>query len=347
MKTLFVVFIISAFVSLLISPLGANEVGGGDAWSFLSAGMGARAIGLGGSFVALADDATATYWNPSGLAQLNNREMTLMHIVSSKYEFDSGKDNFGSYNHMGIALPIKLDEQLRSGFGISFIHFTVDDIPHTEVDPFGEIVLLETFANTEWALTSSFGIACKDWFLGGLGGRYMRQSFLSYSVSGYGIDCGFLLKLDDLLNLKRDLNLGYMLQVNFNRQWKENENEIGSDDRTIKHNLGLAFNLINKDERKLVLALSVSPTHAAPTEISLGTEFQTELRYSLVGELRCGVNGWRIWEGESRLGNILNDSRRITAGAGIMYEYLKVDYAMTTNNQLEEINHWISVTLYP
>ena len=30
--------------------------------------VGARALGMGGAFVAVADDATATYWNPAGLA---------------------------------------------------------------------------------------------------------------------------------------------------------------------------------------------------------------------------------------------------------------------------------------
>ena len=34
--------------------------------------MGARAFGMGGAFVAICDDATATYWNPAGLAQLNS-----------------------------------------------------------------------------------------------------------------------------------------------------------------------------------------------------------------------------------------------------------------------------------
>ena len=29
--------------------------------------VGIRALGMGGAFVAVADDATATYWNPAGL----------------------------------------------------------------------------------------------------------------------------------------------------------------------------------------------------------------------------------------------------------------------------------------
>jgi hypothetical protein len=33
-------------------------------------GAGARAMGMGGAFIAIADDATAASWNPSGLAVL-------------------------------------------------------------------------------------------------------------------------------------------------------------------------------------------------------------------------------------------------------------------------------------
>lgn len=40
-------------------------------------GVGARAMGLGGNYVAIADDATALYWNPAGLAQLVRVEMAL------------------------------------------------------------------------------------------------------------------------------------------------------------------------------------------------------------------------------------------------------------------------------
>lgn len=36
-------------------------------------GLGARAIGMGGAFVSLADEWTAIYWNPAGLTQLSGR----------------------------------------------------------------------------------------------------------------------------------------------------------------------------------------------------------------------------------------------------------------------------------
>ena len=39
------------------------------------AGVGVRAMGMGGAFVGVADDYTAVYWNPAGLAQIDRREV--------------------------------------------------------------------------------------------------------------------------------------------------------------------------------------------------------------------------------------------------------------------------------
>ena len=40
---------------------------------------GARPNGMGEAFVAIADDATASWWNPAGLAFLPGRNIALMH----------------------------------------------------------------------------------------------------------------------------------------------------------------------------------------------------------------------------------------------------------------------------
>src|SRR5271163_2692007 len=40
-------------------------------------GIGPRAIGMGGAFTAIADDASAAYWNPAGLSQINSYEISV------------------------------------------------------------------------------------------------------------------------------------------------------------------------------------------------------------------------------------------------------------------------------
>ncbi len=42
--------------------------------SDLGIGIGARAIGMGGAFVSIADDASAVFWNPAGLTHLKDNQ---------------------------------------------------------------------------------------------------------------------------------------------------------------------------------------------------------------------------------------------------------------------------------
>src|SRR5262249_228129 len=50
-----------------------------SAGGFLRVPAGARAVGMGGAFVALADDGSAPFWNPAGLALLGAREILYQH----------------------------------------------------------------------------------------------------------------------------------------------------------------------------------------------------------------------------------------------------------------------------
>ena len=62
------VAILAVVFIFFVSPAQAWGTGAGDAAHFLRNGLGARALGMGGAFVAVANDATASVWNPAGLA---------------------------------------------------------------------------------------------------------------------------------------------------------------------------------------------------------------------------------------------------------------------------------------
>ena len=63
----FILFSLLLFVSQICAqPLVRVEIPS----SPNPVGSGARALGMGGAFIAIADDATAASWNPGGLIQL-------------------------------------------------------------------------------------------------------------------------------------------------------------------------------------------------------------------------------------------------------------------------------------
>src|SRR4051812_23561970 len=68
----------------------------GEASDLFTIGAGARSMAMGGAFTAVADDASAPYFNPAGLAYLDEHQLMVMH---APLYFDS------SYNYLSSANP--------------------------------------------------------------------------------------------------------------------------------------------------------------------------------------------------------------------------------------------------
>jgi len=75
--------------------LGGQRAGTSSA-TFLRIGVGARAVAMGETFVAVANDPSAIYWNPAGLASLQRRELSISHV---QWPADIG------YDHVTLTLP--------------------------------------------------------------------------------------------------------------------------------------------------------------------------------------------------------------------------------------------------
>src|SRR3989338_3348087 len=82
----------TAYGQIVISPPNINATP-------LPVGSGARAIGQGSAFIAVADDATAASWNPGALIQLERHECSVVYsFLSTQQEFDPGSTGLSLSN---------------------------------------------------------------------------------------------------------------------------------------------------------------------------------------------------------------------------------------------------------
>lgn len=85
MRRLLVALMLLCLVSAGLAPAevyGAqffDKVGTFDG-QFMKIPIGARATGMGGAFVAVADDASAVFWNPAGIARLSGNILSVNHL---------------------------------------------------------------------------------------------------------------------------------------------------------------------------------------------------------------------------------------------------------------------------
>ena len=80
---------------------------GTTAAQFLKIGVGARAISLGGTFVAQANDLSALYWNPAGLSNLTGSAVQLArtdYLAGINYNFAGFGTNLGPAGTIAASL---------------------------------------------------------------------------------------------------------------------------------------------------------------------------------------------------------------------------------------------------
>jgi len=93
----------------LIKPVSAQEVSktGTTAAKFLSIGIGPRANAMGGAFTSVANDASAIYWNPAGISNINDFQAIFTYtkmFADINVDFFGVVLPFGSYGNVGISV---------------------------------------------------------------------------------------------------------------------------------------------------------------------------------------------------------------------------------------------------
>lgn len=327
---------------------------------FLTNGIGARALGLGGAYVSIADDATATYWNPAGIAGVpTNYQVCMMHATRR-----SGLGAFSYVSGIGKILP-----QLT--LGLSWIRAGIDDIPiYYDVPAFGPEVSAEQRINDKQyrprdsdftpagylsdsenafvlSLASRVAISQSWWdnfgrdsippeFLFGLNVKGIFQNFgggadleevlsvfSNYGSSGYGFDAGVLMKLPDLNALFGLENVG-----------------------------GFAFGLNLQDISQTTLTWNTVPAvkESIPANLNIGLTFFTELLFNR--ELILSYQWQQRYDGQSHLGMEYSISSplalrmgfrdsRLTSGIGIQLKHFRLDYALLIGDLIN--THFLSV----
>ena len=154
---------------------------GTTAAEFLQVGVGARAMAQGGAFVAAADDASALYWNPAGLAHLPGSEAILTHS-----EWLGGIN----FDYAGVGLHL-------GGLGTLGVSLTMLSVPdmlvRTEDRQEGTG---ETFDAADMALAVTYGRAITDRFSVGATAKYIRQRIWHSTATGFAVDLGTQFRTD-------------------------------------------------------------------------------------------------------------------------------------------------------
>jgi hypothetical protein len=147
---------------LLLCPLLAAASGRLGSTS-TNLGVGARAEAMGGAFVAVADDASALYWNPAGLGQISESRLSGAHT-----EYLAGI----RYEWVGFVQPV----HDVGSVGVSGKFLFGGDVAHTVETPAG-IEERGTFAYTTRHLQVALGSKPLGRFRVGGGIELAREGF--------------------------------------------------------------------------------------------------------------------------------------------------------------------------
>ncbi|HOH08909.1 MAG TPA: PorV/PorQ family protein [bacterium] len=246
MKNVFKSLIAAVVVLASVVPaLAVSE----SAVLFLQISPGARAAGMGEAFVALADDATAVYYNPAGLGFQRGKEITLMHTnwlpqlgTDLFYEFGAYRHHFENIGTIGINVTyLNLGTQSRTD--------------ESGPDPIGE------FSSNEYAVSLTYGTQLSEKWAVGLGARFIQSNLSPFGAgseegdgraSAFGFDLATLYKVSSRFSVGANLsNMGPKITYIDAAQ---------ADPLPTNLRVGFAAHAINNKYNKLTFVADVNKT---------------------------------------------------------------------------------------
>ncbi|GAB4368888.1 MAG: hypothetical protein Kow0042_10290 [Calditrichia bacterium] len=292
-------------------------------------GVAARAQGMGGAFTAVSGDVTSAYYNPAGLSQMKNTQISFMHT----------QQLISSVNYDFLAFGRRQNE--KRVWAVSLIRLGIDNIKDSrkaqvvsQNDPNNWRIdwdKVETFNAADYIFTLSVAQQWKPgWTLGG-NLKIIRRDLADYSANGIGFDLGIFKHSPKGLLLGAALRNATTTLI----AWDTGEKELvkpalylgGSYSFQIdKFHLGLQpvvdliFRAENRKESARVNMGSISLDGASGIELS----------YYRVLFLRTG----------------LDEIGRFNMGAGINIPHIRIDYAFTNYSNELGNSHRIGLIIF-
>ena len=254
-------------LAVLLAPVCFAGV---NAAPHLGMGSGARSLGLGGAFTAIADDATSTIWNPAGLPAVDDLTITLS---SARLSLDRKHNFIGLIKKVGA----------NGGLGLAVVNAGVDDIPSRNADDQAG----SSFNYNSNAYSLSYGHDLGAVSLGA-SARMLMDSFGDHSSeSGFGgADVG-------LLGSNSASTFSYGIAA------RNIGGMIAGSELPILIAGGLSYRVLHKN----VATFSVDVQHEivelpeSPTSLHLGTEYLIANTFAIRGGSKLNADRSQLFVG--------------------------------------------------
>lgn len=283
---------------LFFCETGFSAASGGQPGQFIAWGAGARSLGMGKAFYAVSDDASATYWNPAGMTQLDRKEIMALHVnlfADTTYDFISYVHPTPKLGVFGVNLT-----RLYSG-GFEKVEITFDSNKEDIID----IKNVGTFEDVQTALTGAYAKKIKENISVGVSSKYIAHT-LDTSSNGF-ITFDTSLLIEGFNHRFSQTRLGFGIQNLMSSKFGDTDDVLPMIFRT-----GISQPFLRK---KILVAFDIDKNLKANMNWHIGAEYWL-LNFA---SLRIG------FEGEKGI-------RETAAGFGVKYKDYGIDYAFALHD---------------
>ena len=304
---------------------------------FMNIGVDAAALGMANAVTSSTNDVNSVYWNPAGLVQLEDHQLSLMHANYFA--------NIAQYDYIAYAKPI--DEQ--SAWGVSMIRFGVDNIMNTTelLDSDGNIDYnrIRLFSTADYGFTFSYArkINNSD-FQYGINSKVIRRIIGKFASSwGFGFDAGIQFERNNWQFglMVRDITTTYNVWNINETEYKKIAGAISGQNQELpesteitapKAQLGLSKKFLIRYDYSILAAANINMRFAKTNDliatdyVSIDPAIGFEFGYIDLVYARAGVGNFQNIQ---QLDNSTKVSFQPNIGLGFKYKGIQVDYALT------------------